>query len=234
MKFETHRGSKDVVWATSKEEGFANFWVAVLRSRGLPWKKDILLENATLKKTISFNNVYRLNKYEGNIQIRTRIHRINDMMYSMCSWDLKIAIVCLFLLEKGRQEKVALKTLDHIGTILTHPGRSAKVSALQLVSFFDREALILDCLLHGAQSLFEDFVHICEFELDRKESGFCVLVVLAPFTQVPRHRNCIKSSYVPCCPFLWQQSFFTLLREDRDPKIRTMASVLLYQIHTRS
>ena len=50
--------------------------------------------------------------------------------------------------------------------------------------------------------------------LDKKESGFCVVVVLAPFTQVPRHRNCIKSSYVPCCPFLWQQSFFTLLRED--------------------
>ena len=73
-----------------------------------PLKKDILLENTTLKIN-SFNNVHLLNKYEGNIQIHTRFHRINDMMYSMCSWDLKIAIVCLFLLEKGRQEKVALK-----------------------------------------------------------------------------------------------------------------------------
>ena len=193
--------------------------------------KKYIVRKYNFQRSISLNNVHLLNKYEGNIHNSTRFHRINDMMYSMCSWDLKIAIVCLFLLEKGRQEKVALKTLDHIGTILTHPGRSAKVSALQLVSFFYTEALILDFLWHN---LFEDFVHICEFALDKKESGFCVVVVLAPFTQVPRHRNCIKSSYVPCCPFLWQQSFFTLLREDWDPKIRTRASVLLYQIHTSS
>ena len=36
LMFETHRGSKDVMWAASKKEGFANFWIAVLRSRGLP------------------------------------------------------------------------------------------------------------------------------------------------------------------------------------------------------
>ena len=103
--------------------------------------KKYIVRKYNFQRSISLNNVHLLNKYEGNIHNSTRFHRINDMMYSMCSWDLKIAIVCLFLLEKGRQEKVALKTLDHIGTILTHPGRSAKVSALQLVSFFWHRSL---------------------------------------------------------------------------------------------
>ena len=82
--FETHRGSKDVMWAASEEEGLANFWVAVLRSRGLPCKKYIV-RKYNFQRSISLNNVHLLNKYEGNIQIHTRFHRINDMMYSMCS-----------------------------------------------------------------------------------------------------------------------------------------------------
>ena len=42
-----HRGSKDIMGAASQEEGFAHFWVAVLRPRWLPCKNRQIIAKSS-------------------------------------------------------------------------------------------------------------------------------------------------------------------------------------------
>ena len=105
-------------------------------------------------------------------------------------------MVCLFvdfsLRENGRQTKVLQKKpFVPFGTVFTHPGKvQRRFAHFNSFRFSDTEASFLYFMLfHEQRQVLE--IQILNLEL-KVFFGFCVLVILAPFTQVPRHQNCNK------------------------------------------
>ena len=102
-------------------------------------------------------------------------------------------MVCLFvdfsLRENGRQTKVLQKKpFVPFGTVFTHPGKvQRRFAHFNSFRFSDTEASFL--YLYVVPWTTPSFKNPnSEFIVE----GFCVLVILAPFTQVPRHQNCNK------------------------------------------
>ena len=123
-----HRGSEDIMGAASQQEGFAHFWVAVLRPRWLPCKSTQIIAKFILCKWIDFNKVQPLKLVLHRIIMRkqrTWYYFTTKKYLTLCDSDL-IFHTCLFVcfsLEKtADKQKFYIKPCT-IGTILTHPGR---------------------------------------------------------------------------------------------------------------